>query len=191
MWCWHAIGSGWGFFGVNESFERGQCSRLLNAETELCDLASAFDVTRTLNLPPGPAPLLGAPAIPVSKRETVQPKTARKRAHGAVPSRSGGSPGGCCFFRHMFGADEQQVVERMVIPNSGTKTLVFNGKTRTRTLRRRLWLEDRARDAQCFRPSANHTLLTLQQRVWWPGMEPDYQAWVASCHACHASKPHT
>ena len=96
---------------------------------------------------------------------------------------------GTCLYKRIYDATEARVVGRMVVPAGGAKSLTYNGRRRTLTPRRRLLLEKHDSDAQGFHPSAEHTIAKLRESVWWPGLESDAQAWVASCHTCRITKP--
>ena len=96
---------------------------------------------------------------------------------------------GLMLFRRIHDAVQERIVERSVVPAGGTKSLMFNGRLRNLTLRRRLILEYHDAEAPGAHSSEKETLAKLEELVWWPGIARDVSRWVATCHVCKACKP--
>ena len=154
-------------------FERDQIRFLLKRDPDFCDFVFAHEIALESHFRLGSDDRLIVDKLAKSlvRTETLQASAARKRAQAAVAQMPYFTFDGKRLFKRLHSASDGALVERLVVPRGGAKALIFNGRRRTLTLRRRLLLEEHDSDAQGFHLSAKDTLATLSETAWWPGME--------------------
>ena len=83
-----------------------------------------------MSLGSGDERLVGHVAKRLGKTEALRRNAARKRAQAAAKQLPGFSFGGKRMCKRLYDATEGRMIERMVVPRVGSKSLIVDGRRR-------------------------------------------------------------
>ena len=87
------------------------------------------------------------------------------------------------LYRMVFNSTGERV-RRVVVPNGGLRSFLYNGRRYRLTMRRTLLLLYHDSESMGGHPSAKETLAKLADAFWWPTLEHDERRWCMTCHIC-------